>query len=174
MENEKKGPLTIATPSPFSTEIRTSSLPRVFRHNPDLLFNGEAGPAEYLIQFNTELEVYQVPEPTRCRLFTASLRGSAQQWFSKLGPATISTWQQLEDLFVRQCQSTLHYAPLVAILANIKPKEAERSYRSGCKKFPYCWDEREVYVLEEPASELRMLAEFYEHAEPFKRVEKFM
>lgn len=58
MENQKKGTLAVATASPFSTAIRTSPLPRVFRHNPDLLFNGDADPAEYLIQFNTEMEVY--------------------------------------------------------------------------------------------------------------------
>ena len=125
MEREKRGPPTSAAPSPFTAVIRSSPLPRVFRHNPDLLFNGEADPAEYLIQFNTEMEVYQVPEMTRCRLFAASLRGSAQQWFSKLGPASIRTWRQLEDLFVRQFQSTLHYSPPVATLANIKQREGE-------------------------------------------------
>lgn len=78
METEKKGTLDVAAPSPFTTAIRTSLLPRVFRHNPDLLFNGDADTPEYLIQFNTEMEAYQVPEPTRYRLFAASLRGSAQ------------------------------------------------------------------------------------------------
>ncbi|XP_074321950.1 uncharacterized protein LOC141659095 [Apium graveolens] len=71
------------------------------------------------------MEVYQVPEMTRCRLFAASLRGNAQQWFSKLGPASIRTWRQLEDLFVRQFQSTLHCSPPVATLANIKQREGE-------------------------------------------------
>ncbi|XP_074356645.1 uncharacterized protein LOC141696399 [Apium graveolens] len=125
MEREKRGPPASAAPSPFTAIIRLSPLPRVFRHNPDLLFNGEVDPAEYLIQFNTEMEVYQVPEMTRCRLFTASLRGSAQQWFSKLGLASIRTWRQLEDLFVRQFQSTLHYSTPVATLANIKQREGE-------------------------------------------------
>ncbi|XP_074360535.1 uncharacterized protein LOC141700738 [Apium graveolens] len=71
------------------------------------------------------MEVYQVPEMTHCRLFVTSLRGSAQQWFSKLGPASIRTWRQLEDLFFRQFQSTLHYSPPVATLANIKQREGE-------------------------------------------------
>ena len=78
MEREKRGPPASAAPSPFTAAIRSSPLPRVFRHNPDLLFNGEADPTEYLIQFNTEMEVYQVLKMTRCRLFAASLRGSAQ------------------------------------------------------------------------------------------------
>ncbi|XP_074327270.1 uncharacterized protein LOC141665188 [Apium graveolens] len=72
-----------------------------------------------------EGEVVRVSEATRCRLFTASLRGSAQQWISKLGPASIRIWRKLEDLFIRQFQSTLHYSPLVATLDNIKQREGE-------------------------------------------------
>ncbi|XP_074363199.1 uncharacterized protein LOC141703637 [Apium graveolens] len=192
MEQEKRGPPASAAPSPFTAAIRSSPLPRVFRHNPDLLFNGEADLAEYLIQFNTEMEVYQVPEMTRCRLFAASLRGSAQQWFSKLGPASIRTWRQLEDLFVRQFQSTLHYSPLVATLANIKQREGEplaeyfRRFNAEVPKVRGASEETIknflIAGLKEgskfwkslQASEPRTLAEFYEQAEPFKRVEKSM
>ncbi|XP_074375294.1 uncharacterized protein LOC141717076 [Apium graveolens] len=192
MEREKRGPPASAAPSPFTAAIRSSPLPRVFRHNPDLLFNGEADPAEYLIQFNTEMEVYQVPKMTRCRLFAASLRGSAQQWFSKLGPASIRTWRQLEDLFVRQFQSTLHYSPPVATLANIKQREGEplaeyfRRFNAEVPKVRGASEETIknflIAGLKEgskfwkslQASEPRTLAEFYEQAEPFKRVEKSM
>ncbi|XP_074378140.1 uncharacterized protein LOC141719659 [Apium graveolens] len=79
------------------------------------------------------MEVYQVPEMTHCRLFAASLRGSAQQWFSKLGPASIRMWRQLEDLFVRQFQSTLHYSPPVATLANIKQREGDPLAEYFCR-----------------------------------------
>ncbi|KAK1404551.1 hypothetical protein POM88_004156 [Heracleum sosnowskyi] len=111
MENKKRAPPPATAPSPFTPAIRMSPLPPAFRSNLELAFNGDADPAEYLARFNTEMEVYQVPDLTRCRLFTASLRGSAQRWFTKLGPANISTWRQLGDLFLRQFQSTLHYAP---------------------------------------------------------------
>ncbi|XP_074328488.1 uncharacterized protein LOC141666400 [Apium graveolens] len=192
MEREKRGPPASAAPSPFTAAIRSSPLPRVFRHNPDLLFNGEADPAEYLIQFNTEMEVYKVPEMTRRRLFAASLRGSAQQWFSKLGPTSIRTWRQLEDLFVRQFQSTLHYSPPVATLANIKQREGEplaeyfRRFNAEVPKVRGASEETIknflIAGLKEgskfwkslQASEPRTLAEFYEQAKPFKRVEKSM
>ncbi|XP_074337526.1 uncharacterized protein LOC141674725 [Apium graveolens] len=192
MEQEKWGPPASVAPSPFTAAIRSSPIPRVFKHNPDLLFNGEADPAEYLIQFNTEMEVYQVPEMTRCRLFAASLRGSALQWFSKLGPASIRTWRQLEDLFVRQFQSTLHYSPHVATLANIKQREGEplaeyfRRFNAEVPKVRGASEETIknflIAGLKEgskfwkslQASEPRTLVEFYEQAETFKRVEKSM
>ncbi|XP_074327691.1 uncharacterized protein LOC141665602 [Apium graveolens] len=192
MEREKRGPPTSTAPSPFTDAIRSSPLPRVFRHNPDLLFDGKTNPAEYLIQFNTEMEVFQVSEPTHCRLFAASIRDSAQQWFSKLGPASIRTWRQFEDLFVRQFQSTIHYSPHMATLANIKRREAEplaeyfRRFNTevpnvrgasketiknfmiaGLKEGSKFWNSLQV-------SEPRTLPEFYEQAEPFKRVEKSM
>ncbi|XP_074336414.1 uncharacterized protein LOC141673562 [Apium graveolens] len=190
MEREKRGPPTSTTPSPFTAAIRSSPLPRVFRHNPDLLFNGETHPAEYLIQFNTEMEFYQVPEPTRCRLFASSLRGSARQWFSKLGPASIRNWHQLEDLFIRQFQSTLHYSPPVATLANIKQREGEplaeyfRRFNTEVPKVRGVSEETIknflIAGLKEgskfwkslQAIEPRILAKFNKQAEPYKRVEK--
>ncbi|KAK1399354.1 hypothetical protein POM88_009217 [Heracleum sosnowskyi] len=78
MENEKRAPPPATAPSPFTPAIRMSPLPPAFRSNLELAFNGDADPAEYLARFNTEMEVYQVPDLTRCRLFAASLRGSAQ------------------------------------------------------------------------------------------------
>ncbi|XP_074342571.1 uncharacterized protein LOC141680172 [Apium graveolens] len=129
---------------------------------------------------------------TRCRLFAASLRGSVQQWFSKLGPASIRTWRQLEDLFVRKFQSTLHYSPPVATLANIKQREEEslaeyfRRFNAEVSKVRGASEETIknflIAGLKEDskfwkslqASEPRTLAEFYEQAEPFKRVEKSM
>ncbi|XP_074351782.1 uncharacterized protein LOC141690925 [Apium graveolens] len=154
MEQEKRGPLPLTAPSPFMAVIRSSPLPRIFRHNPDLMFNGEADPTEYLIQFNTEME--------------------------------------LKDLFIRKFQSTLHYSPPVATLANIKLREGEplveyfRRFNNEVPKVRGASEETIKNFLIEglkegstfwkslQASEPRTSAEFYEQAEPFKRVEKSM
>ncbi|XP_074347080.1 uncharacterized protein LOC141685902 [Apium graveolens] len=112
--------------SPFTQEIRTASLPPGFRTNPDLTFKGDTDPAAYLIRFNTEMKVYQVSLEARCRLFAASLWGSAQQWFSKLGAhVTIDSWEQFADIFIKKFQSSMLYAPPVATLANIRQREGE-------------------------------------------------
>ncbi|KAL8100036.1 hypothetical protein AgCh_032335 [Apium graveolens] len=179
MEREKRGPPASATFSPFTADIRSSPLPRVFRHNLYLLFNGEADPTEYLIQFNIEMEVYQVPEMTHCRLFATSLRG-----------AECSEEREQKNEFSRK--STLHYSPPVATLANIKQREgeplAEYFHRfnievpkvrgaseetiknfliAGLKEGSKFWKSLQ-------ASEPRTLAEFYEQVKSFKRVEKSM
>ncbi|XP_017227472.1 uncharacterized protein LOC108203226 [Daucus carota subsp. sativus] len=72
-----------------------------------------------------QMDVYQVPSLTRCRIFAASLRGHAELWFSKLDPGIISSWESMGDLFIRQFQSSMTYAPPVATLANIKQGSGE-------------------------------------------------
>ncbi|XP_074352772.1 uncharacterized protein LOC141691921 [Apium graveolens] len=110
----------------------------------------------------------RVPEMTRCRLFAAPLRGSAQQWFSKLGPASIRTW--------RQHQAKVGGA-LGRILSSVQRRSSQGEGASeetiknflitGLKEGSKFWKSLQ-------ASEPRTLVEFYEQAEPFKRVEKSM
>ena len=113
------------TPSPFSRAIRVAPLPQIFRHNLELTFYGDSDPTTYLVHFNTEMKVYQVPLPARCHLFVASLRGGAQKWFSNMGASSIRSWEQLADIFLRQFQSSLSYAPPVATLVNVKQGSEE-------------------------------------------------
>ena len=109
-----------AAPSPFSQAVRRSPLPPSFRGVGDLRFTGITDPAEYLGRFNTEMELYQVEDLTKCRLLASTLRGNAHQWFQKLGPASIGTWEQMRKMFLIQFQSSIHYAPPVRTLANIR------------------------------------------------------
>ena len=91
----------------------------------DLKFDGSSDPMEYLSRFNTEMEVYQVKEPTRCRLLAATMIGNAHQWFKRLLPNSISSWEQMSELFVAQFRAFFAYAPPVNTLANIKQMDDE-------------------------------------------------
>ncbi|XP_074363087.1 uncharacterized protein LOC141703457 [Apium graveolens] len=51
------------------------------------------------------MDVYQVPDLARCRLLTATFREGAQQWFQKLGPGIITSWEQMKTLFLTQFQA---------------------------------------------------------------------
>ena len=69
-------------PSPFTAAVREAQLPTGFRHvNADLRYHKNADPREFLIRFNIEMDLYQIPYLVRCRFLAASLRDSAQQWF---------------------------------------------------------------------------------------------
>ncbi|KAK1357883.1 hypothetical protein POM88_051139 [Heracleum sosnowskyi] len=126
---------TTQAPSPFSTAVREAQLPAGYRNTTnDLCFHGNADPVEFLGRFNIEMDVYQVPDLARCRLLVATFRESAQQWFQKLGPGVITSWEVMKTLFLTKFQATVKYAPPVTTLANIKQKEGE-SLQSYFKRF---------------------------------------
>ncbi|XP_074351855.1 uncharacterized protein LOC141691003 [Apium graveolens] len=80
------------------------------------------------------MDVYQVPDLARCHLLAATFREGAQQWFQKLGPGVITSWEHMKTLFLTQFQAAVKYTPPVTILANVKQKEGE-SLTSYFKRF---------------------------------------
>ncbi|XP_074361977.1 uncharacterized protein LOC141702174 [Apium graveolens] len=64
----------------------------------------------------------------------ATFREGAQQWFQKLGPGVITSWDQMKTLFLTQFQAAVKYTPPVTTLANVKQKEGE-SLTSYFKRF---------------------------------------
>lgn len=77
LKEEKKSQATVAISSPFIKKVKKSPLPRSYRMFGDLKFDGSSDHMEYISRFNTEMEVYQIKEPTRCRFLAATLIGDA-------------------------------------------------------------------------------------------------
>ncbi|XP_074342206.1 uncharacterized protein LOC141679666 [Apium graveolens] len=100
----------------------------------DLRFHGNSEPVEFLGSFNIEMDVYQIPDLARCRLLAATFRDGAQQWFQKLGPGVITSWEQMKTLFLTQFQAAVKYTLPVTTLTNVKQKEGE-SLTSYFKRF---------------------------------------
>ena len=112
--------------SPFTAAVREAQLPTGFRNlNADLRYHGNADPREFLIRFNIEMDLYQIPDLVRCRFLVATLRDSAQQWFQKLEGGVISSWEGLQQMFMTQFQAATKYAPPVTTLANVKQRDNE-------------------------------------------------
>ncbi|KAL1815684.1 hypothetical protein ACET3Z_018258 [Daucus carota] len=139
--------------SPFSTAVRQSPLPATFRGTGDLRYNGTTDPTEYIGRFTTEMELHQVSDLTKCRLLASTLRGNAHQWFQKIGPGSIGSWEQMRRMFLTQFQSSIHYAPPVTTLAHIRQKEGGTLQALQRKEPP-------------------TLAALYLLAEPYKREEE--
>ncbi|XP_074377474.1 uncharacterized protein LOC141718996 [Apium graveolens] len=126
---------TAQAPSPFLAVVRESQLPAGYRNTiNDLRFHGNFDPVEFLGCFNIEMDVHQVPDLERCRLLAATFREGAQQWFQKLGPGVITSWEQMQTLFLTQFQAAVKYTPPVTTLASVKQKEGE-SLTSYFKRF---------------------------------------
>ncbi|XP_074374423.1 uncharacterized protein LOC141714827 [Apium graveolens] len=122
-------------PSPFSAAVREAQLPAGYRNTTsDLRFHRNLDPVEFLGRFNIEMDVYQVSDLARCRLLVATFRESAQQWFQKLGPGVITSWDQMKTLFLTKFQAAVRYVPSVTTLANVRQRENE-SLISYFKRF---------------------------------------
>lgn len=76
----KEGKRLITRPiasSPFIRKVRKSPLPKCYSTSNELQFDETVDPVVYLSHFNTEMEVYQVKEPIRCRLLATTLHYGA-------------------------------------------------------------------------------------------------
>ncbi|XP_074352551.1 uncharacterized protein LOC141691688 [Apium graveolens] len=126
---------TVEIPSPFSVAVREAQLSAGYRNTTsDLRFHGNSDPVEFLGHFNIEMDVYQVPDLARCRLLVATFKESAQQWFQKLGPGVITSWDQMKTPFLTKFQVAVRYAPSVTTLSNVRQRENE-SLTSYFKRF---------------------------------------
>ena len=123
LKQDKRSHDGLAITSPFTRQVRDSPLPRNYRGTEDLKFDGTVDPVEYVSRFNTEMEVYQIKDLTKCRLLAATLR--AHKWFKSLPTNSIKSWKQMAELFVTQFRATVAYAPPVNTLANIKQRDDE-------------------------------------------------
>lgn len=115
MKAEKKGISGLRVASTFTMKIHELPLPCSYKGVGDLKFSGATDPVEYLIRFNTEMEVYQVKDLTKCRLLVAALLENAHQWFKMLPGDSIQSWRKMCKIFVTQFQALVADAPPVNI-----------------------------------------------------------
>ncbi|XP_063948098.1 uncharacterized protein LOC135152192 [Daucus carota subsp. sativus] len=160
---DKKSKAELTVKSPFTKKVRESPLPRIHRGVGDLRFNGTTDPVEYLSQFDTDMEVYQIQDLTKCRLLAATLRDDAHHWFKRLPGDSINSWRKMCELFVGQFRASVTYVPPANTLANIKQKEHE-TLREYFKRFN---SEKELQ-----GREPETLADFFAKAKPHKVIEE--
>jgi hypothetical protein len=69
------------------------------------MFSGNASKdaEKHLIKFDNACEIYNVVEnDVACRLFFLTLKENASEWFYSLLLGTITSWEVLENLFVKK------------------------------------------------------------------------
>ncbi|XP_075634005.1 uncharacterized protein LOC142606575 [Castanea sativa] len=63
-------------------------------------YDGSRDPIDHLESFKTLMHLQVVLDKIMCRAFPTTLKGLAQVWFSKITPNTISTFKELNGLFI--------------------------------------------------------------------------
>ena len=63
-------------------------------------FDGNGSPTQHLIYFKSHLGVISGNEPLMVRSFVGTLRGPAFDWYRRLKPGSINSWEDLESMFL--------------------------------------------------------------------------
>jgi hypothetical protein len=98
---------TIDYTKPYPSDYDLISLPPKYCPPEFTKFNGSEGPSsiEHVSWYLAQLGMLSVSDPLWVRFFSHSLTGPAFGWYTSLGPDSIRTWKQLEELFHVQYHS---------------------------------------------------------------------
>ncbi|XP_057775220.1 uncharacterized protein LOC130994203 [Salvia miltiorrhiza] len=69
-------------------------------------YDGSEYPEVHMARFETLVMLHQYSEGIKCRIFSTTLTGLAQQWFRTLDPGSIHSFEDLHDMFMCQFSSS--------------------------------------------------------------------
>ena len=82
-----------ATDSSFTTAVLECPVPSKFRLPELEPFNRLRDPQDHLNTFKTTLGLQQPPDEILCRSFPTTLKGAAQEWFTKLPTSSVDNFE---------------------------------------------------------------------------------
>ncbi|RRT32358.1 hypothetical protein B296_00057787, partial [Ensete ventricosum] len=111
--------------SPFTPEIHSKPLPATFRLPALEPYDGSGDPMEHIATFRVQMALYDTSKALMCRVFSTTLRGSARTWYSRLKPASISSFDLLAREFELNFLASAHPRPTTASLIGMAPGSDE-------------------------------------------------
>ena len=88
------------TDSPFTASINGHPLPPKFKMPSLDSYNGTRDPFDHIATFKTSMHLQEVPDEIMCRAFPTTLKGPARVQFSKIPSNSVSSFEELNKLFV--------------------------------------------------------------------------
>ena len=122
------------TDSPFTASISDHSLPPKFKMPSLDSYDGTCDPFNHIATFKTMMHLQGVLDEIICRAFPTTLKGPARVWFSKIPPNLVSSFEELNKLFVNNFIGGQRYKRSSSSLLTIEQGENE-SLRSFITRF---------------------------------------
>ncbi|XP_075660515.1 uncharacterized protein LOC142630407 [Castanea sativa] len=140
------------TDSPFMPSINTHPLSSKFKMPSLDSYDGTHDLFDHIVTFKATMHLQGVPDEIMCRAFPTTFKGSARVWFSKIPPNTVSSFEELSKLFVKNFIGGQRHKRSSSSLLTIEQGENE-SLRSFITHF-----NREALTVDEMENKLSLVA----------------
>ena len=114
--------------------ILSYELPRGFVIPPFAMYDGSFDPYDHMLHFNKAMIFNAGDNRLLCKVFLASLKGSALAWFHKLPRRSINSFSELWAAFVSQYLCSVQQKGNISSLQTIFKREDE-SIRGFTRRF---------------------------------------
>ena len=114
---------------------------------PFAMYDGSSDPYDHMLHYNQAMILNVGDDRLLCKVFPASLKGSALAWFQKLHRASINTFGELWAAFVSQYLCPIKQKGNISSLQSILKREDE-SIRDFTCRFGQAVQQIDVYSMD--------------------------
>ena len=87
--------------SPFCAQIRTAQPSAKYKVPVLPVYIGKVDPIRHVGKFEDQMKLLGVSDVYRCRVFPTTLSDTAQEWYWKFKPNSITSWEAFRKEFCR-------------------------------------------------------------------------
>ena len=140
--------------SPSTASVNGHPLPPKFKMPSLDSYDRARDPFDHIATFKTTMHLQGVPDEIMCRAFPPTLKGPARVWFSKIPLNTVSSFEELNKLFVNNFIGGQRHKCSSSSLLTIEQGENESLHSF------ITWFNREALIVDEVDDKL-LLASFH-------------